>query len=63
MNMFHVAGDQQTKFILALPDVKSYATDALSSIEYVVPAPNVVTFILYDRLFEELKTVLFLKAL
>jgi hypothetical protein len=63
MNMFHVVGDQQTKYILALPDVKPYATDALSSIEYVMPAPNAGTFILYDRLFEELKTVLFLKVL
>jgi hypothetical protein len=59
MNMFHFFGDQQTKYILALLDVKSYATDALNSIEYGMPAANASTSILYDRLFEDLKTALF----
>jgi len=57
--MFHVVRDHQTKYILALPDVMSYATDALSLIEYVMPSPKASNFILYDRLFEELKTVLY----
>ena len=55
LNMFHVGQNQQTLYILALPDVMTYRTVPFSSPSYVAPAPNISKLILYEQLFDELK--------
>ena len=45
-------------YILALPDVMTYTTAALISPSYVAPARIDSEFILYEKLFDELKTLL-----
>ncbi len=44
INMFQIVQIQQTKYILALPDVMAYETDAVILTVYVMPAPNDSTF-------------------
>ena len=58
MNMLHFVQDQQTKYTLARNDVMAYAVAALGSIEFVEPPPTATSLILYDQLFDELKTLL-----
>jgi hypothetical protein len=50
--------DQQAKFILAQHDVVQYTVAALESTEFVDPLSNATNLILFDQLFDELKTVL-----
>jgi len=56
--MFHVVQNQLNVYTLCLPDVLSYVTFALTSPNYVEPAPNSSKHIMYSHLFEELKTLL-----
>ena len=58
MNMLHIVQDHQTKYILAQNDVMAYAVAALGWIEFVEPPPTATNLILYDQLFDELKTLL-----
>ena len=58
MNMLHIVQDHQTKYILAQNDVMAYAVAALGSIEFVELPPTATNLILYDQLFDELKTLL-----
>lgn len=57
-NMLHVVRKKQSLYVLALPDVMAYTTAALSSTEYVASFPNVSTYVNYEWLFEEPKTLL-----
>lgn len=57
-NILHVVRNQQRIYFLVLPDVVAYGTAALSSTEYFVPAPNASSYLHYEWLFEELKTLL-----
>jgi len=56
--MFHVVENQLNVYTLCLPDVLSHVTVALTSPNYVEPAPNSSKHIMYSHLFEELKTLL-----
>ena len=56
--MFHVVQNQLNVYTLYLQDVLSYVTVALTSPNYVEPAPNSSKHIMYSHLFEELKTLL-----
>jgi hypothetical protein len=56
--MFHVVQNQLRAYIHSLTDVLSYDTVALSSCDYVEPAPNTSKHIVYSQLFDELKTVM-----
>ena len=58
MNMLHFVQDQKTKYILAQNYVMAYAVAALGSIEFVEPPPTATILILYDQMFDELKTLL-----
>ena len=58
MNTLHFVRDQQTTYILAQNDVISYVIAALGSADFVDPPPTASNLILYDQLFDELKTVL-----
>jgi hypothetical protein len=49
--------DQQTKYILAQNDVQ-YTVGALGSTVFVDPHPTATNLILFDQLFNELKSVL-----
>jgi hypothetical protein len=59
-NFFHIVQNQLNSYIAALPDVTTYVICALSSDTYFEPAANATAsnVILYQRLFEELKTIL-----
>jgi hypothetical protein len=50
--------DQQTKYILAQNDVVQYTVAALGSTEFVDPHPTATNLVLFDQLFDELKSVL-----
>ena len=56
--MFHVLQNQLKMYTLPLPDVLVYVTVALTSVNYVEPAPNASKHIVYSQLFDELKTTL-----
>jgi len=56
--LFHVVQNQLNVYTLCLPDVLLYVTVALTSPNYVEPAPNSIKHIMYSHLFEELKTLL-----
>ena len=58
MNMLNFVQVQQTKYILAQNYVMAYAVVALGSIEFVEPPHTATSLILYDLLFDELKTLL-----
>jgi hypothetical protein len=60
-NLFSLApfiADQQTKYILAQNDVVQCTVAALGSTEFVEPHPTSTNLILFDQLFDELKSVL-----
>jgi len=58
--IFHVIQNQLNVYTLSLslslPDVLSYVTVTLTSVNYVEQAPNACKHILYSQLFDELKT-------
>jgi len=58
--MFHVLQNQLKVYTLSLSltDVFDYMTVALTSVNYVEPAPNASKHIVYSQLFDELKTAL-----
>ena len=56
--MFHAVQNQLNAYTLSLPDVFSYVTVAITSTNYVEPAPNASKDIVYSQLFDELKTIL-----
>ena len=56
--MFHVLQNQLKEYTLSLSDVLTYVTVALTSVNYVEPAPNASKHIVYSQLFDELKTAL-----
>jgi len=56
--MFHVVQNQLNVYTLSLPDVLSYVTVALTSVNYIEPAPNASKHIMFSRLFDELKTLM-----
>jgi len=56
--MFHVLQNQLKVYTLSLSDVLTYVTTALTSVNYVEPAPNASKHIVYSQLFDELKTAL-----
>jgi hypothetical protein len=58
MNMLHLLQGQQTRYILARDDDMAYAIAALDSREFVEPQSAVCGLILYDQLFDEIKTLL-----
>ena len=49
--MFHVVQNQLKVYPICLPDVLSYVTVALTSPNYVEPAPNSSKHIMYSHLF------------
>jgi hypothetical protein len=57
MNLAPFIADQQTKYILAQNDVVQYTVAALGSTEFVEPQPTATNLILFDQLFDELKSV------
>jgi len=56
--MFHVVQNQLNVYTVSLPDVLVYVTVALTSTNYVEPAPNASKHIMYPQLLKELKTIL-----
>jgi len=56
--MFHVVQNQLKVYTLSLPDVLAYVTVALTSVNYVEPAPNASKHIVCSQLFDEVKTTL-----
>jgi len=56
--MFHVLQNQLKVYTLSLPDVLTYVTVALTSVNYVEPASNASKHIVYSQMFDELKTTL-----
>ena len=56
--MFYIVQNRLNSYIAALPDVMTYVISALSSTTYVEPPANASNLILYPRLFEELKTIM-----
>jgi hypothetical protein len=50
--------DQQTKYILAQNYVVQYTVAALGSTDFVEHHPTSTNLILFDQLFEELKSLL-----
>ena len=56
--MFHVLRNQLKVYTLSLSDVLTYVTIALTSVNYVEPAPNPSKHIAYSQLFDGLKTAL-----
>jgi hypothetical protein len=58
MNLAPFITDQQTKYILAQNDVVQYTVAALGSAEFVETQPTATNLILFDQLFDELKSVL-----
>jgi len=56
--MIHVVQNQLNLYTLCLPNVLLYVTVALTSANYVEPAPNANRHIMYPHLIEELKTLL-----
>jgi len=56
--MFHVLQNELKVYTLCLPNVLAYVTVALTSVNYVEPAPNASKHIVYSQLFDELKTTL-----
>jgi hypothetical protein len=58
MNMLHFVQVRQTKYILARDDVRAYAIAALGSSEFVESNPAVTGLTPYDKLFDELKTII-----
>jgi hypothetical protein len=58
MDVSPFIADQQTKYILAQIDVIQYTVAALGSTQFVDPPPTATTLILFNQLFDILKTVL-----
>jgi hypothetical protein len=58
MDISPFIADHQTKYILAQNDVIQYTVAALGSTQFVDPPPIATNHILFDQLFDELKTVL-----
>jgi hypothetical protein len=58
MDVSPFIADQQTKYILAQNHVIQYTVAALRSTEFVDPPPTATNLILFDQIFDELKTVL-----
>jgi hypothetical protein len=58
MNRLHLVQVQQTRYIIARDDIMAYAIAALRSSEFVEPQSPVCRLILYDQLFDEIKTLL-----
>jgi len=56
--MFHVLQNQLKVYTLSLPNILAYVTIALTSVNYVQPAPNASKHIVYSQMFDELKTIL-----
>ena len=54
-HMFYVIQSQLSFYMLALPDVLTYVTNALASTTYVAPDPGATDYILWYQLFDELK--------
>ena len=54
--MFSVVQQQLRYYTVAMPDVLSYVTTALTSVTYVEPAPNASKLVHYPHLYEELIT-------
>ena len=61
--IFHVLQNQLKVYTLPLPDVLAFVTVALTSDNYVEPAPNASEHIVYSQHFDELKTTLLKKQL
>jgi len=57
--MFQVVQNQLNMYTFSLPEVLAYVTVALTSVNYVEPALNANTHIMYSQLFDELKTTLY----
>ena len=55
LRIFHVIQNQLNLYTLSLPDVMTYVTVALTSVNYVEPAPNANKHIMYSQLFDEFK--------
>ena len=58
MNMLHVLQDQQTKYILAQKGCHGLCRCCVGTIEFVEPPPTASNLILYDQMFDKLKTLL-----
>jgi len=56
--MFHVVQNQMNSYIATFPDVMAYVISALISYAHVETAANTSIYILYPRLYEELKTIM-----
>ena len=56
--IFHVLQNQLNVYTISLLDVLAYVTVALTSVNYVEPAPNASKHIVYSQLFDELTTTL-----
>jgi hypothetical protein len=54
--MFSVVQQQLRDYTVAMPDVLSYVTTAVTSVTCVEPAPNASKLVHYPHLYEELIT-------
>ena len=52
--VFNIVHQKMRDYVVALPDLLSYVTMSLTSVEYVKPMPNASAHINYPHLFEEL---------
>jgi hypothetical protein len=60
MSMLHLVQIQQAQYTLAQDDVVAYALLAQGSSEFIEPQSSVCGLILYEQLFQKLKTLLIL---
>jgi len=54
--MFHMVQQKLRDYILTIPDVFPYLSTVLTTVTYVIPAPNASKNIIYLHLYEELIT-------
>jgi hypothetical protein len=59
LSLAHFIADQHTKYILAQNDFVQYTVAALGTTEFFESHPTATNLIIFDQLFDELKTVLF----
>jgi hypothetical protein len=58
LRMIHIVHNQQLVYLQAQSDVMTYAAAALANTEYVEPSTSANKAIIYQQLYEELKTVM-----
>jgi hypothetical protein len=54
-HILYVLQSQLSFYMLALPDVLTYATNAMASKSYILPHADATDYVLWYQLFDELK--------